>query len=206
MEVPPEVTFRGIDKDDSIEQLVLEKAAKLDDIHEKIISCRVAVEKVQEHQRSGNPYRVRIVTRVPPGHELVVRQEPGKSDMHEPLQTIVNNAFNALRRQLLKLKEKQQGDVKSHPTQDLIGYVVRLFPEKGYGFIKTAEGRELYFHENSVLQKDFERLEIGTGVRYFPQDGEKGPQASTVQIVDKPGVRAAKTPDRHVEMPEDWKP
>jgi hypothetical protein len=32
------------------------------DIYEGIISCRIALEKVQEHQRSGNPYRVRIVT------------------------------------------------------------------------------------------------------------------------------------------------
>ena len=28
MEIPPEITFRGINKDDAIEQLVLEKAAK----------------------------------------------------------------------------------------------------------------------------------------------------------------------------------
>jgi cold shock CspA family protein/ribosome-associated translation inhibitor RaiA len=206
MEIPPEITFRGINKDDAIEQLVLEKAAKLDDIYEGIISCRVALEKVQEHQRSGNPYRVRIVTRVPPGKELVVKQEPTKGEMHEPLQVVVNNAFNTLRRQLVKLKDKQHGDVKSHPTQELVGYVVRLFRDQGYGFIKTNEGRELYFHQNSVLNKDFDRLEIGTGVRYFPEEGEKGPQASTIQIVDKPGVRASKTLNSNLELPEDWKP
>ncbi len=206
MEVPPEITFRGVEKSDSIEQLVLEKAAKLDEIYEGIVSCRVALEKIQEHQRSGNPYRVRIVTRVPPGHELVVRQEPPKSEMHKPLQGVVNDAFEALRRQLIRLKEKQQGDVKSHPKQDLVGYVVRLFPEEGYGFLRTTEGRELYFHRNSVLHGDFDRLEIGTGVRYFPGEGEKGPQASTVQIVDKPGARASKTAEPSVEVPEGWKP
>ena len=206
MEVPPEITFRGIEKNEAIEELVLEKVAKLDEIYEGIVSCRIALEKVQEFQRSGNPYRVRIVARVPPGHERVVRQEPGKSDMHDPLEIVVNEAFNALRRQLIKVKEKQQGDVKVHPKQELIGYVVRLFPERGYGFIKTLEGRELYFHRNSVLKDDFERLEIGTGVRYFPEDGKEGPQASTIQIVDKPGVQAARTPDSNLELPEDWKP
>jgi hypothetical protein len=56
------------------------------------------------------------------------------------------------------------------------------------------------------LHDDFERLEIGTGVRYFPSEGEQGPQASTVQIVDKPGSRASKVEDSHVELPEGWKP
>ena len=41
-----------------------------------------------------------------------------------------------------------------------------------------------------MLQGDFPRLEIGTGVRFVEERGEEGPQASTVQIVDKPGARA----------------
>ncbi len=206
MRVPPEITYRGIEKTDAIERLILEKAAKLDEIHDSVISCRIALEKTQEFQRTGSPYRVRIVTRVPPGHELVVRRENSEGEMHDRLQTTINDAFNALRKQLIKLKEKQQGDVKTHPMQELVGYVVRLFPEEGFGFIRTSEGQELYFHRNSVLRDDFERLKIGSGVRYFPSAGEKGPQASTVQIVDKPGVRAARTPDTNVEQPEGWKP
>ncbi|MEJ2428230.1 MAG: HPF/RaiA family ribosome-associated protein [Deltaproteobacteria bacterium] len=70
-----------------------------------------------------------------------------------------------------------------------VALVDKLFPEKDYGFLKTVDGRVLYFHRNSVLADDFDRLEIGTGVRYVETMGDKGPQASTVQIVDKPGVR-----------------
>ena len=81
--------------------------------------------------------------------------------------------------------EKQQGQVKTHPEQETVAFVARLMPEQGYGFIKTLEGRELYFHRNSVLNDDFERLEIGTGVRDVAGAGEEGPQAATVQIVDK---------------------
>jgi ribosomal subunit interface protein len=206
MKVPPEITFRGLEKTDAIQQLIDEKAAKLDEIYEGIVSCRIVVAKSQEHQRSGSPYRIRIVLRVPPGHELVVRRESGEGKMHESLQTAMADAFDAVRRRLIKLKDKQQGDVKSHPKQELIGHVVRLFAEEGYGFIRTPEGREIYFHRNSVLHDDFERLEIGTGVRYFPRMGEEGPQASTVQIVDKPGVRASRTPESGVEPPEGWKP
>ena len=33
---------------------------------------------------------------------------------------------------------------------------------------------EVYFHRNSVLHDDFDRLTIGMGVRYVAEDGEKG--------------------------------
>ncbi|MFO7687627.1 MAG: HPF/RaiA family ribosome-associated protein, partial [Desulfobacterales bacterium] len=206
MEVPPEITFRGLEKSPEIETHILKKAAKLDEIHPGIISCRVAVESEQEHQRSGSPYRVRVIVRIPPNKELVGRREPGAGKIDDRLQTAVTEAFNAVQRQLVKTKEMQQGKVKSAPAQELIGHVVRLFREEGYGFIRSVDGREIYFHKNAVLQNDFERLEIGTGVRYFPSEGEEGPQASTVQIVDKPGSRASKVGDPQVEPPEGWGP
>ncbi len=205
MEVPPEITFRGLEKSDEIETHILKKAAKLDEINPGIISCRVAVEREQEHQRSGSPYRVRVVVRIPPGKELVGRQEPGEGRIDDRLQTAVSNAFDAVQRQLVKIKEIQQGKVKSTSEQELVGHVVRLFRKKGYGFIRSVDGREIYFHKNAVAHDDFERLEIGTGVRYFPSEGEEGPQASTVQIVDKPGSRASKVEEAHVDPPEGWK-
>jgi len=53
-----------------------------------------------------------------------------------------------------------------------------------------------------VLHDDFERLEVGTGVRCFPRECEKGPQTSTVQIIDKPGAAMAQVPEQKVETPE----
>ena len=206
MEVPPEITFRGVEKSDEIETHILKKAAKLDDIHPGIISCRVTVEREQEHQRSGSPYRVRVIVRIPPNKELIGQHEPGDGKIDDRLQTAVTEAFNAVQRQLVKTKEMQQGKVKSAPEQELLGLVVRLFRKEGYGFIRSVDGREIYFHKNAVLHGGFERLEIGTGVQYFPSEGEQGPQASTVQIVDKPGSRASKVEDSHVEPPEGWKP
>jgi cold shock CspA family protein/ribosome-associated translation inhibitor RaiA len=206
MEVPPEITFRGLEKSDEIETHILDKAAKLDDMHPGIVSCRVAVEREQEHQRTGSPYRVRVVVRIPPGKELVGRREPGEGEINERLQTAVTAAFDAVRRQLIKTKDKQQGRVKTDPGQEMVGYVVRLFRKEGYGFIRDVDGREIYFHENAVLQDDFKRLEIGTGVRYFPSVGEEGPQASTVKIVDKPGSRASGVEDPQVEPPKGWGP
>lgn len=38
----------------------------------ELISCDVAVERPQKFQQNGNPYRVRIRLRVPPGQEVVI--------------------------------------------------------------------------------------------------------------------------------------
>jgi cold shock CspA family protein/ribosome-associated translation inhibitor RaiA len=192
MEVPITLSFRNVDKNSAIEKLIRQQAAKLERVCDHIVSCRIAVEKPQEHQRSGNSFRVRIDITVPPQHELVVSREAGEGDLHEQLSTVIRDAFGAMRRQLRKLVEKQHGDIKAHPEQEIKGVIARLFPEQGYGFIKGLDGAEVYFHKNSLVNDDFERLEVGTGVQWVEQQGDKGPQASTVRIVDKPGCGAAK--------------
>jgi cold shock CspA family protein len=188
MEVPLKITFRNVRKDTAIEDLIRQQAAKLERVCDHIVSCRIAVEKPQEHQRRGNPFRVRIDVTVPPEHELVVVRDSSEGDLHEQLSTVIRDAFGAMRRQLRKLVEKQHGDVKTHPEQEVGGFVVRLFPEQGYGFIKSLDGQEIYFHKNSLPGDEFNRLEIGTGVQWVEVQGDKGPQASTVRIVDKPGA------------------
>src|SRR5919106_4543601 len=129
MQVPLNMTFRNVRKDPAIEDLIYKQAAKLERICDYIVSCRVAVEKPQEHQRSGNPFRVRIDVTVPPEHELVVIRDSSEGDLHEELPTVIRDAFGAMRRQLRKLVEKQHGDIKAHPAQELSGVVIRLFHE-----------------------------------------------------------------------------
>lgn len=193
MQLPLEITFRGISKDDNTESLIREQTAKLEQVCDYISSCQIVVEKTQKHQRSGNPYHILINIRVPPGHELVVKQGDEEQDMHKELPTIIREAFSAARRQLKELVEKQRQRTKTHPQQEMAAVVSKLYEDEGYGFLRTVDGREIYFHQNSVLYDDFKRLEIGTGVRYIEEIGEEGPQASTVQIVDKPGARISKS-------------
>ncbi len=205
MRVPLEITFRGVSSDEDLKELINQKADKLDRIADHLISCRVAVELKQKHPQTGNPYRVRVNLRLPPGHELVVDSGETDGDIHDDLSTVVRDVFETATRRLKKLIDKQQNVVKEHPQQETSGIVVRVFDDKGFGFIKTIDGRELFFHRNSVLNDDFDRLTPGVGVRYVEEAGEKGPQASTVQIVDKPGVRADKAGEESVvEPPAGW--
>ena len=189
MEVPLQLTFRDIEKTDELVDLVNDKVASLEKVCDYIISCHTAIEKPQEHQRMGNPYRVRVNVRVPPGHEIVVKREPGDGDMHDPLDAVIRDVFAAAQRQLKELVEKQRNEVKTHPDQEVAAVIDRIFEKEGYGFLKTIEGREVYFNENSLINDRFENLEPGMGVRFVGTHSDAGFQASTVQVVDKPSSK-----------------
>ena len=76
-----------------------------------------------------------------------------------------------------------------HHEGSPIGTVVRLDPSGEFGFLETSDGAEIYFHRNSVLDDAFSRLAVGTRVTFAEEVGEKGPQASTVKLLGKHGLR-----------------
>lgn len=182
MQVPLEVAYRDIDRHERLDALIAEQAAKLDRLCDHLDSCRVAVERPIRHPRSGSGYRVRIELRVPPGHELTVTREPGEGDLHDPVDKVVREAFSAAARRLEKVTAKQRGDVKRHPEQEVQALVDRLVAD--HGFLRTPDGREIYFHRNSVLGPGFEALREGTGVAFSEEEGDEGPQATSVRIVE----------------------
>lgn len=175
MKIPLEITTRKVTLTPETEELIREKAKKLDTFHDGIIGCKVMVEVPHRSQRKGGDYNVRIDITVP-GGELVVKREPDKE-----LHVAIVGAFEAAERQLKSHASKQRGEVKRHEEKP-VARVSKLFREDGYGFLATAEGREIYFHENAVLGGKFEVLEIGTEVSFIEQAGEEGPQASSVVV------------------------
>jgi ribosome-associated translation inhibitor RaiA len=113
MRVPIEITYRNVAKRDEIEQLIHDKAEKLNDFHDGIVSCRISIELDQESKKTLNQYHVRIGVRVPPGKELVVHEKSGEDDTGDSPRAVITEAFRTMNRQLKKLKQKQRGQVKS---------------------------------------------------------------------------------------------
>lgn len=180
MQLPLQVTFRNMDSSPAIEKEVREKAAKLEKFCDRITSCRVIVEAPHRHQHQGKLYHVRVDLSVP-GEELVVSREPENNRAHEDVYVAIRDAFDAARRQLQDYSRRQRGKVKQHevPPQ---GRIAALFRDEGYGNIETADGRSIYFHRNSVVNADFDKLQLGTPVRFAEEAGDRGPQASTVHV------------------------
>ena len=184
MQVPLEVRFDGISKNEKIEELIRRKAASLEKVCDYMISCRVLVRKYQNNQRTGNRFLTQIDMRVPPGHEIVIKRKTAFEDTHEYLTKMIREAFDAAFLKLKELVARQQDYAGRFSMTPDLAFVERLFPDGGYGFLKTAvDGREIYFHKNSVLYGGFDKLKIGTEVRFVEEAGVKGPQASTIEII-----------------------
>lgn len=185
MQLPLEISYRGVEKVDNVDTLIRDKAARLDKFCDRITRCDVVVEHPNQSQHSGNPFRVRIDLTVPPGHELVVEEKQNEHEMHEPLTKVINDAFKSMERMLKELVERQRHEVKTHTEPHAI--VSKLFGD--YGFITDMLGKDIYFHRNSVAGHQFDQVKIGTEVRYEETHGEVGPQATSVHIVSTGGPR-----------------
>ena len=55
--------------------------------------------------------------------------------------------------------------------------------EKGYGFITTDDGKDVFVHYSSIQGEGFKTLDEGQAVEYDVNDGPKGPQAANVKKI-----------------------
>lgn len=173
MQVPLQITYRGIAHSEALDARIRAKAAKLEEFHPRVMSCRVVVEEGDRHRHQGKQFTVRLDVRLP-GHEFAVNR-----DHDEDVYVALRDAFNSAGRKLEEIARTGRGEVKAHePAQR--GKVVRLLRDEGYGFIETADGRELYFSRENVVTPSFERLEVGTRVQFIEELAAEGRQAKRV--------------------------
>ena len=183
MQLPLQITFRNLEHSDAIEANVREKATKIERFAEHITSCRVIVEAPHKHHHKGVIYRVKIDITLP-GKEIVVNHHSDEHHAHEDVYVAIRDAFDAATRQLEDYVRQRRGKVKSHDVAPH-GRIIQLFPHEDYGVIETSDKREIYFHRNSVVDEDFDKLETGMTVHFAEEMGDNGPQASTVHIESK---------------------
>lgn len=198
MQLPVQITFHNIPHSPEIESRIRNEVTSLEDYYPRIMGCRVVVDVPHRHHRFGNPYAVKIDITVP-GGEISVSREPtihtDRKDIHDTyiskveeikvvhkqMEAAINEAFDTARRMLQDRVRRQRGDVKMHEVVPH-ATVVKLFPRKGYGLLKTPSGRQLSFQKESVLNTDFQHLKVGTRVTYVEEQGEKGPEAILIRI------------------------
>jgi len=52
--------------------------------------------------------------------------------------------------------------------------------EKGFGFIETEEGNDVFVHFSAIQSEGFKTLDEGQNVEFDVVDGNRGPQAANV--------------------------
>ena len=185
MKLPVQIAFHNLPPSGEAEAKIRAQAERLEGFFERIMSCHVVVDVPHRRHREGNSYQLRIDLKVP-GQEIAVNREPSPQGDHRDIDIAIRDAFDEARRQLEEYARIRRRDVKARDTTAR-GRVIRLFPEGGYGFLETPDGREIYFHKHSVLGGRFGDLEVGAELAFTEEQGDKGPQAATVRPVGRHG-------------------
>jgi len=183
MTAPVQITFRDMPSSSAITAHVEKRAAKLDHLFDRIVACHVVLEEPNQRHQKGQKFHVRIDMTVP-GKALIVDRNP--ADLKTDLLAAIDDAFGDAERILDDYAQhlrhdRNEGKAHVRPPHGVIG---KIFHDRGYGFIEAeGDGHEVYFHKNAVLDAKFENVAVGAKVRFAEEDGDKGPQASTVHVV-----------------------
>jgi cold shock CspA family protein/ribosome-associated translation inhibitor RaiA len=189
VQTPVEIDFQGMSADPDIHASVEQRVAELEQRCGRVTACRVVVKGPGGHHRTSGLYEVHVHLTLPEGREVNVARTPLADERHADLTFAINDAFKHARRQLQDHVRRMQGQVKRREIQPL-GTVKSLDAFGKFGFLEAADGHEVYFHRNSVLDDAFSRLKVGTRVTFVEEPGEKGPQASTVKLLGKHNLRS----------------
>jgi SHS2 domain-containing protein/cold shock CspA family protein len=193
MQTPVEIDFQGMTGTPEMHQAIARYLAQLEDRYGRLTAGRVVVKGPGGHHRTGGLHEVNIHLALPDGREVHIDRTPGADERHGEWRFALHDAFKRARRQLQDEVRKLQGKVKQHEDQP-IGTVTKLDASGEFGFLETIDGREVYFHRNSVIDGGFDRLAVGAHVAFTEEEGDKGPQASTVRMLGKHGMRVAPVP------------
>ena len=92
MIIPLQTTARNTELGDAMREEITQRVAKLENVYDRIMRCKVVVEEPKRHPHEGKIYSVHIIMTVP-GAELVTKRE-----LNKDLPVAMRDAFHAARR------------------------------------------------------------------------------------------------------------
>lgn len=63
------------------------------------------------------------------------------------------------------------------------GKVLRFNKNKGFGFIKSDDEKDIFFHYSELVMEGFKDIEVGAEVEFDVAETEKGLRASNVKKI-----------------------
>ncbi|MGD1037170.1 MAG: HPF/RaiA family ribosome-associated protein [Roseiarcus sp.] len=184
MQVPLEIAFLHCEPSEEIRSEIAKQVKRLEKFSHRITSCHVAIDGPQTRHREGGLFKIDIRIAMPEHHDVIVTRTHDNARERQHALVAIREAFGAAARQVEDVERDMRGQVKEHVAEEH-GRVTKFLAEEDCGFIGTADGREIYFHRDAVLDGAFDHLNVGSEVRFFEEAGEKGAQASTVRVIGK---------------------
>jgi cold shock CspA family protein/ribosome-associated translation inhibitor RaiA len=142
-----------------------------------LVDVWIDVRARTHHRHGGDEVSIRALVR---GAEIAARKKGNPSEV------ALSDALAAFEREIRTLRERREdlrtGALARGSTPPHLGILERIFFERGYGFILTDSGDQIYFHRNSVQGGlDFDSLVEGQRVALNYEPGREGPQATVVR-------------------------
>jgi len=188
MQAPIEIAFHNIEQADWAEDAIRDHVARLEQMFDRLTTCRVRVDQRANNSNNTIPPVVRIELSVPGHRDIVVAHEPDRLQRKfqaPDLHNAINEAFRIAERRLGQFKDQLRDRTaasRHEAANEMLGQIVEITPAEDFGFLLTASGGLLYFHRNSVLTGDFDRLEVGDQIHYVEEMGDTGPIATKVRV------------------------
>ncbi|WP_020176572.1 HPF/RaiA family ribosome-associated protein [Methyloferula stellata] len=184
MQVPAEISFQNYEPSEQIRAEIEKQISKLEKFSSRITSCHLAIIGPHSRHHQGEAFKIDLRLAMPEHKDIIVNKSHGDKAENEHILVAIRNAFGVAQRQIEDAARDMRGQTKVHVPEDH-GRVTKFVVGEDCGFIETDDGREIYFHRNAVLDGAFDRLSVGSEVRFSEEKGEKGPQASTVSPIGK---------------------
>lgn len=63
------------------------------------------------------------------------------------------------------------------------GKIKKIIHDRGFGFISDTDGRDIFFHQSSLLEAQFATLDYEQEVEFDVEKSPKGPRAINIKVI-----------------------
>ena len=120
---------------------------------------------------------------------LSPQSDPDMQDLMVPMtlfreEFAAGDRYSSPRRGRGRSRGRRAATQRTMPSGPKVkGRVKKLVPERGFGFVRGDDGKEVFFHRSGLGANDYDSLSEGDVVEYVVQEGPRGPRAENVKAV-----------------------
>jgi ribosomal subunit interface protein len=168
---------QNVDIQEELHTLIASRLEKLNARHSDIIAARVVLVKSSHHQQGSDEVRIFL--------SMTRRKTLQASKMGKTLEEAVNTAFDALTREISEYRRKRRELDKprlktARVEPRMVGKVVEVFSDKGYGYIDIGEEEDVRFSRQVVIGETFDGIMAGMSVEVDIVEAGQGYEATRV--------------------------
>jgi CspA family cold shock protein len=144
------------------------------------------------HKNTGLRY---LVVEIGDDEVLLSPESDGMQDLEVPAELFCQEFVSADRyssgrpRSRGRSRGRRAAAMRTVPSGPKVkGKIKKLVRDRGFGFVRGDDGKEVFFHRSGLGAQDYDSLSEGDVVEYVVQEGPRGARAENVRAVgDPPG-------------------